>query len=146
MARVAADMCAGKPELFAEKVDEQRAGLDQGLDLAPVDRHFDLNLRHFFLRSVLSQTSARNLARSIARRTVTPVIFLRYSAGPCPSEAGLVMASAALAAFAMAVRSILVPTSAWAAASAQRGVSATFVRPIEAARHVPFVIVSITAA
>ena len=101
MAGVAADMGAGEIELFAEEMNEQQARLDVGLDLFAVDGEGDVV---FDMRVILGAfrrwrglyARARDWARNTARRNMTPAILARYSAGPCMSDAGLVMASARL--------------------------------------------------
>ena len=54
---------------------------------------------------------ARDAALVSARETMMPAIFLRYSAGPRPSEAGRAMASAAAAACFSVAASSVEPTA-----------------------------------
>ena len=129
MAGVAADMRAGDVELVAQEVDEQGSRLDQRFDGLAVDLHGDLGFSHGVASP--GQPRARALARASARASMTPAILVRYCAGPRASVAGAVIASAAATAFFTVAASSVEPIRIFAASSAQSGVSATLVSPIE---------------
>src|SRR5262249_4435136 len=144
MTGIAADMRPGELELLAQEVNEQRARFDQLLNLLAVHGHGNLGFRHGF--PPLTQRPARAFARPRARDGSPPAILGRWAAGPRPSLAGEVIASAAATAFFTVAASSAEPVRILPASSAHRGVSATLVRPIEQLATLPPLVVSRTAA
>ncbi len=93
-----------------------------------------------------SFSSARaRLGALESAQSITPAILVRYSAGPRLSEAAPVIASAAATARATVAASSVDPARMFAASSANSGVSATLVSPIDRPARPPS-IVSTTAA
>jgi hypothetical protein len=143
MAGVAADVGAGEILLLAKEMDKQRARLGQRFHRLAIDRHLNMRFGH---RQAPPLSWARRAACSIARLTITPATLVRKAAGPRPSSAGAVIASAAWTAASIAVLSTVEPTRRADAASANKGVSATLVSPIEACSQIPSFIERTTAA
>src|SRR5690349_15832815 len=114
MAGLATNMRAGKIELIAQEMDQQRARLDQSFDAVAVHFQFDLGFGH----CSLPQPRARDLAWSSARASMTPAILVRYCAGPRASLAGDVIASAAATAFLIVAASSADPVKILAASRA----------------------------
>jgi hypothetical protein len=71
---VAADVRAGEPELFAEKLDEQKMRFDGGGHGFPVDRQTDAE-RHFTV-SLQGRTSFTPLHLPTAAVSVQPELVL----------------------------------------------------------------------
>src|SRR5262249_952565 len=72
VAGLAADVRAGDVEVVAQEVDEQSARLDQRVDRLAVPLERDLGFGHG-----LFSYFARDRARSSARASITPAIFVR---------------------------------------------------------------------
>src|SRR3984957_14677426 len=124
---------------------QQDARLDEPFRRLAVDCHGHVGLRHL-CPPPSQRVAAREAARASARRSITPAILVRYSAGPRPSEAGAVIASAAATARSTVAASNVEPVRMVPAASAKSGVSPTLVNPIATCATRPPCIASTTAA
>src|SRR5262245_1003530 len=122
MGGVAADVRASQIEMFAEVVDEQRARLNEAVDLMAIHAQPHLGLCHGVVprSGPFNQPLPRSNARLSARSTITPPTEVRYSVEPRVSEAGDMIALAAFEAASSAVFSRPVPRTTAAAAFANK--------------------------
>ncbi len=123
---LAADVAAGLLQLLAKDVDQQFPRLDQGLDRLPVQGECDVFLCH------VQFPSARCSAWRIARRVISPAMWVLYSMSPRRSSAGSQIAIACCAASSIAASVDPLPTSAAAASVAFKAVGPTLVSPMRA--------------
>src|SRR5262245_17522015 len=124
MRRIATDVGAGQPQLFAKEVDEEEPRLDLGLVLGAVDRDMDLVTGHLYA------PCARAIAFASARAVRTRAISFLYSTEPRRSAEGEAASAARREASAMAAASPFLPLRNCSAAAARTGVGPAFVRPI----------------
>src|SRR6476620_9234819 len=145
MGCLTANVGTGELEVLAQEVNQQEPRFDEPINVRAIHLHTDLSL---FWRGCprITPQLAFPAARFSARITMLPSTCLRYSTGPRSSAAGAITASAASAAFFSDTSSRVLPTTDEAAFSASKGLSETFVSPIEQVWTLPPSIVNTTAA
>src|SRR5262249_47860729 len=142
MARVAADVRAGEPELLAQEVDEQQPRLDLVRDLLAVDGDGDLVRCRLRLCDHDASTSfALRRPRAVKMRTTLRL----YSSVPRTSDCGSAAAAASRAASSIASSSSACAVSASSASAARMFVGPTPVSAMPACSTVPFDIATCTA-
>ena len=133
IARVAADVRAGQPEVVAQEVDEQEARLDVRLVGLAVDGDGDVLGAHR-LRSLLRvRECALGRPCGVALRVISAAIARLYSTGPRTSPPGSALRGGRRAGLRGTASSDgALPTRIASASVAANGVAATPVTPIPA--------------